>query len=129
MPKAIPGPVPEISNTALPISRPPTLKSLGISRNLSSEAQRLAKLPAERFSAILADAELVRCLKELGKRQERRRRRERQTGRRDRDGETWYRKRTAFFQETFLAVTNSYRQALHQAVPFCYRQIPICCQS
>ena len=37
----------------------PTLKSLGITKRLSSEAQKLAKLPAERFSAILA-GELTR---------------------------------------------------------------------
>lgn len=60
MPKAEGGrPSDETSNTASPVSATPTLKSLGITKRLSSEAQKLAKLPAERFAAILA-GELTR---------------------------------------------------------------------
>jgi phage N-6-adenine-methyltransferase len=54
MPNAPTGPQPtELGNAALP-NPVPTLKSLGITKRLSSEAQKLAKLPAERFSDILA---------------------------------------------------------------------------
>lgn len=60
MEKAPPGRKPnEISPADGPISSVPTLKELGISRNLASEAQKLARLPPDRFTAIL-NGELTR---------------------------------------------------------------------
>jgi phage N-6-adenine-methyltransferase len=55
MPKDVGGnPNLPTGDAVLPVVKPPTLASLGITKRLSSEAQKLAKLPAERFSDILA---------------------------------------------------------------------------